>query len=127
MNQLIIEAGRTEKHYWADLWRYRELFVFLAWRDVLVRYKQTVIGIAWAVLRPMLTMIVFTVIFGRVAGMAALETVPYPVLVSAGMLPWTFFSAALSEASMSLSSAPGTSAKRCARLPMTSEVPSSIT
>jgi lipopolysaccharide transport system permease protein len=102
MNQLIIEAGRSEKHYWADLWRYRELFVFLAWRDVLVRYKQTVIGIVWAVLRPLMTMIVFTVIFGRVAGMAALETVPYPVLVFAGMLPWTFFSAALSEASMSL-------------------------
>lgn len=100
-SELIIEAGRTEKHYWADLWRYRELFAFLAWRDILVRYKQTVIGVAWAVVRPFLTMIVFTVIFGSIAKMPS-DGVPYPVLVFAAMLPWTFFSSALSESSSSL-------------------------
>ena len=99
--KLIIEAGRTEKHYWADLWRYRELFYFLAWRDILVRYKQTVIGVAWAVVRPLLTMIVFSVIFGRVAKMPS-EGVPYPLLVFSAMLPWQFFSNALSESSNSL-------------------------
>src|SRR5471032_3463695 len=101
MAKLIIEAGRTERHYWRDLWRYRELFYFLAWRDILVRYKQTVLGVAWAVLRPLLTMVVFTVIFGRVAKMPS-EGVPYPLLVLAAMLPWQFFSNALSESSNSL-------------------------
>lgn len=98
---LIIEAGRTEKHYWADLWRYRELFYFLAWRDILVRYKQTVIGIAWAVIRPLLTMVVFTVVFGKLAKMPS-DGVPYPILVFAAMLPWQFFANSLSEASGSL-------------------------
>ncbi len=98
---LIIEAGRTEKHYWLDLWRYRELFYFLAWRDILVRYKQTVIGIAWALIRPFLTMVVFTVVFGKLAKLPS-EGVPYPILVFAAMLPWQFFSNALSEASNSL-------------------------
>jgi len=98
---LIIEAGRTEKHYWLDLWRYRELFYFLAWRDILVRYKQTVIGIAWALIRPLLTMVVFTVVFGKLAKLPS-EGVPYPILVFAAMLPWQFFSNALSEASNSL-------------------------
>ena len=79
MEELIIEAGRAERHYWRDLWRYRELFYFLAWRDVLVRYKQTVIGIAWTVIRPLLTMIVFTVIFGKLAKLPSHE-VPYPIL-----------------------------------------------
>jgi lipopolysaccharide transport system permease protein len=64
---LTIEAGRSEKHYWKDLWRYRELFYFLAWRDILVRYKQTSIGIAWALLRPLLTMMVFTLVFSKLA------------------------------------------------------------
>lgn len=98
---LIIEAGRTERHYWKDLWRYRELFYFLAWRDLLVRYKQTAIGVAWAVLRPFLTMIVFTVVFGRLAKMPS-DGVPYPILVFAGLLPWQFFSNAFTEASNSL-------------------------
>jgi lipopolysaccharide transport system permease protein len=98
---LIIEAGRTERHYWKDLWRYRELFYFLAWRDILVRYKQTVIGIAWALIRPFLTMVVFTIVFGKLAKLPS-EGVPYPILVFAAMLPWQFFADALSEASNSL-------------------------
>lgn len=99
--ELIIEAGRTERQYWRDLWRYRELFYFLAWRDILVRYKQTVIGIAWALIRPFLTMVVFTVVFGRIAKLPS-EGVPYPILVFAAMLPWQFFANALSESSNSL-------------------------
>src|SRR5262247_4060057 len=99
---LLIEAGRGEKNYWRDLWRYRELFYFLAWRDILVRYKQTVIGIAWALIRPFLTMLVFTFIFGKVARLPAPGSIPYPLLVFAAMLPWQFFSTALSEASYSL-------------------------
>jgi lipopolysaccharide transport system permease protein len=99
--ELIIEAGRTGRQYWQDLWRYRELFYFLAWRDILVRYKQTVIGLAWALLRPFLTMIVFTIVFGTLAKLPS-EGVPYPILVFAGMLPWQFFANALSESSNSL-------------------------
>ncbi|GJD16207.1 ABC-2 type transporter [Rivularia sp. IAM M-261] len=98
---MIIEAGRTEQQYWKDLWRYRELFYFLAWRDILVRYKQTAIGMAWALIRPFLTMVVFTVVFGNLAKLPS-EGVPYPILVFAGMLPWQFFSTALSECSNSL-------------------------
>jgi lipopolysaccharide transport system permease protein len=99
---LLIEAWRGEKNYWRDLWRYRELFYFLAWRDILVRYKQTAIGIAWALVRPFLTMLVFTFIFSRVAKLPAPGSVPYALLVFAAMLPWQFFSTALSEASNSL-------------------------
>src|SRR5499427_7810557 len=99
---LIIEPGRTERNYWRDLWRFRELFYFLAWRDVLVRYKQTVIGVAWAVIRPIVMMIVFTIVFKRIARLPAPGSVPYPLLVMAGMLPWQFFSTSLSEASNSL-------------------------
>lgn len=99
--RLVIEAGRAEAHYWRDLWRYRELFYFLAWRDILVRYKQTVIGVAWSVLRPLLTMVVFTVVFGRLAKLPS-EGVPYPVMVFAAMLPWQFFAGALNEGSNSL-------------------------
>ena len=99
---LIIEHGRTERNYWRDLWRYRELFYFLAWRDILVRYKQTVIGIAWALIRPFLTMVVFTVVFSKIAKLPSPGSVPYPILVCAAMLPWQFFSTALSEASNSL-------------------------
>lgn len=101
MEKLIIEAGRTERHYWRDLWRYRELFYFLAWRDFLVRYKQTVVGVAWALLKPLLTMLVLTLVFGRFGKMPA-GGVPYPVLVFCGMLPWQFFSNALSESGSSL-------------------------
>ena len=100
--EIILEAGRAEKNYWADLWRYRELFQVLAWRDVSVRYKQTVIGVVWAVIRPFLTMVVFTVIFGRLAKLPSEGSAPYPLMVFAGMLPWTFFSTALGDASNSL-------------------------
>lgn len=99
--ELIIEAGRTEKQYWQDLWRYRELFYFLAWRDILVRYKQTAIGIIWALIRPFLTMVVFTVVFGQLAKLPS-EGAPYPILVFSAMLPWQFFSNSLSECSNSL-------------------------
>ena len=99
--KLVIEAGRAERQYWKDLWRYRELFYFLAWRDILVRYKQTAIGIAWALIRPFLTMIVFTVVFGTLAKLPS-EGVPYPILVFAAMLPWQFFANSLSECSNSL-------------------------
>jgi lipopolysaccharide transport system permease protein len=99
--ELIIEAGRTERQYWQDLWRYRELFYFLAWRDILVRYKQTTIGIAWALIRPFLTMIVFTIVFGNLAKLPS-EGVPYPILVFSAMLPWQFFANSLSECSNSL-------------------------
>jgi lipopolysaccharide transport system permease protein len=98
---LIIEAGKSERHYFADLWRYRELFYFFSWRDILVRYKQTVIGIAWAVLKPLLTMIAFTLIFGRLAKLPSTDA-PYPVLVFVALLPWQFFTTALGEASNSL-------------------------
>jgi len=99
---LVIEPGRTEKNYWTDLWRYRELFLILAWRDVAVRYKQTVIGILWAILRPLLTMVVFTILFGRIAKLPGDGTAPYALMVFAAMLPWSLFSSALSEASNSL-------------------------
>jgi lipopolysaccharide transport system permease protein len=99
---LIIEPGRSEKNYWADLWRYRELFLILAWRDIAVRYKQTVIGVLWAIIRPFLTMVVFTVIFGRIAKLPSDGSAPYALLVFAAMLPWSLFSNALSESSNSL-------------------------
>lgn len=101
MQEMIIEAGHAERNYWRDIWRYRELFVFLAWRDILVRYKQTVLGVAWAIIQPFLTMVVFTVVFGRVAKLPS-HGVPYAVLVFAALLPWQFFSRALSESSTSL-------------------------
>jgi lipopolysaccharide transport system permease protein len=99
---IIIEPGRHEHNYWLDLWRYRELFRVLAWRDLAVRYKQTAIGAAWALIRPLLTMVVFTIIFGRIAKLPSDGTAPYPLMVFAGMLPWTFFTTGLSEASNSL-------------------------
>lgn len=99
---VILEAGRAERNYWRDLWHYRELFAILAWRDVAVRYKQTVIGLAWALLRPFLTMVVFTVIFGLIAKLPADGAAPYPLMVFAGMMPWFLFSSVLSEASGSL-------------------------
>jgi len=101
-DELIIEPGRGFKHYWRDIWRYRELFYILAWRDVAVRYKQTVIGIAWALIRPFITMIVFTIVFNKVAKLEAPGSVPYPLLVFAAMLPWQFFATALSESSSSV-------------------------
>ncbi|MGA7866369.1 MAG: ABC transporter permease [Stellaceae bacterium] len=99
---LILEPGRAARHYWRDLWAYRELFAILAWRDVAVRYKQTVIGVAWAVVRPFLTMIVFTVVFSRLAKLPSGSEAPYPLMVFAGTLPWFLFSTILGEASNSL-------------------------
>jgi lipopolysaccharide transport system permease protein len=101
-DELVIEAGRAERQYWFDLWRYRELFHILAWRDLAVRYKQTVIGVAWALIRPVLMMIVFTVVFGRIAKLPSEGAAPYAIMVFAAMLPWQFFAAALTESSNSL-------------------------
>ena len=98
---LIIEAGRAERHYWADLWRYRELLGFLAWRDIKVRYKQAVLGVAWALIQPIVTTVIFTVVFGHLAKMPD-GNIPYPLLVLSGLLPWQFFSTALSGSSASL-------------------------
>ena len=103
MNELIIiEPGRRELHYWLDLWRYRELFRVLAWRDLSVRYKQTIIGVSWALIRPFLTMLIFTIIFGRIAKLPSDGSAPYALMVFAGMLPWIFFATGLAEASNSL-------------------------
>jgi lipopolysaccharide transport system permease protein len=101
MHTSVVEAGQIERHYWKDLWRYRELFYFLAWRDILVRYKQTTIGVAWALLRPLLTMIVFALVFSNIAKLPS-DGVPYPILVFAALLPWQFFSSAFVEAGNSL-------------------------
>ena len=103
---LVLEAGRAEHHYWRDLWRYRELFFFLAWRDILVRYKQTVIGVVWALGRPLITMLVFTLVFSKLAKLPS-DGVPYPILVFAALLPWQFFSSAFSGAGDSLISNAG--------------------
>jgi lipopolysaccharide transport system permease protein len=98
---LIIEAGRVEEQYWRDLWHYRELFYFLAWRDLLVRYKQTAVGVSWSLVRPVLTMAVLTVVFGKIGKMPS-NGIPYPLLVFCGMLPWMFFSTSLTESGNSL-------------------------
>ena len=98
----VTEAGRAERNYWRDLWRFRELFLVLAWRDVSVRYKQTVIGIAWALIQPTLTMVVFTVIFGGLARLPSEGAAPYAIMVLAGLLPWLLFSSSLNAASASL-------------------------
>ena len=99
---LVLEAGRSERHYWRDLWAYRELFAILAWRDLAVRYKQTVIGVTWAVIRPLLTMVIFTIVFGKIAKLPSAGSAPYPVMVFAGMLPWFLFSTILGDASNSI-------------------------
>jgi lipopolysaccharide transport system permease protein len=102
MPRIVIELGRTELHYWRDLWGYRELFAILAWRDVAVRYKQTVIGVAWAIVRPFITMVILTIVFGRLARLPSESAAPYPVMVFAAMLPWFLFSTILTEASNSI-------------------------
>ncbi len=99
---LVIRPGKSDREYWKDLWRYRELFMILALRDVAVRYKQTIIGVLWAILRPLLTMFVFTIVFGKIAGLPSDGDAPYALMVFSAMLPWTLFSASLSEASNSL-------------------------
>jgi lipopolysaccharide transport system permease protein len=97
-----LEAGRIEGHYWRDLWRYRELFINLAWRDVALRYKQTAVGAVWGLIQPLLTMVIMTIVFGRVAGLEFRSRVPYAILVFAGILPWQLFSNALSNSCQSL-------------------------
>ena len=99
---IVLEAGRAERNYFADLWPYRELFFILAWRDVSVRYKQSVLGIGWAVLRPLLAMAVFTLVFGRIAQLPSEGSAPYPIMVYAGMLPWFLFASMLTDSSASL-------------------------
>jgi len=101
MSRLVIESGRSHREYWHDLWRYRELFYVLAWRDISVRYKQTAIGVIWALLQPLIATIIFTVLLGRLAKMPA-NGIPYPLIVMTGMLPWQFISMSLSGASQSL-------------------------
>src|SRR5579871_3047926 len=98
---LVLEAGRADRHYFADLWQYRELLFFLAWRDVAVHYKQTLVGVAWAVVRPLATVIVFVLVFNKLARLPA-DEIPYPVLVLGGMLPWQLVSGGLGSASSSL-------------------------
>ena len=98
---VVLEAGRREKNYWKDIWNYRELFYFLAWRDILVRYKQTAIGVAWSVLRPLATMLVFSIVFGKLAKLPS-NGAPYPIMVYAALLPWQFFANSLTESSNSL-------------------------
>ena len=100
--EVILEAGRADYNYWRDVWGFRELFFILAWRDVAVRYKQTIIGVAWAVVRPFLTMLIFTLIFSRLAKLPSDGTAPYPIMVFAGMLPWFLFATILADASASL-------------------------
>jgi lipopolysaccharide transport system permease protein len=99
---LVLEAGRSARHYWRDLWDYRELFAILAWRDLAVRYKQTVIGVAWAVIRPLMTMVIFTIVFGRLAKLPSEGNAPYAIMVYSGMLPWFLFSSILGDASNSI-------------------------
>jgi len=101
MSELTIDAKRVEREYWKDLWRYRELFFFLGWRDLLVRYKQTVVGVSWSLIRPILTMLILTVIFGKLSKMPSGGS-PYPLLVLCGMLPWNFFSLAITDCGNSL-------------------------
>src|ERR1700733_11176669 len=100
--EIVIEPGKSAKHYWVEIWQYRELFQVLAWRDLSIRYKQTAIGAIWAFIRPVLSMLVFTVIFGRIAKLPTDGSAPYALMVFAGILPWSFFSSGLSEASNSL-------------------------
>ncbi len=90
--EIVLEHGRAERQYWRDLWRYRELFYILAWRDISVRYKQTVIGVAWALLQPLMTMLIMTIVFGTVAKLPSEGAAPYALMVFAAMLPWQFFS-----------------------------------
>jgi homopolymeric O-antigen transport system permease protein len=107
MARIVLAHGRAARHYWRDIWAYRELFAILAWRDVAVRYKQTVIGVAWSIVRPVLTMVIFTIVFGRLARLAGETATPYPILVFAGTLPWFLFSTILTQASDSLVSNSG--------------------
>ena len=106
MEPLVLEPGGADRRFWRDLWHYRDLFVFLAWRDIAVRYRQTIVGVAWALLQPALTMVLFTVVFGRIAHLDA-GGVPYPLLVLAGLIPWQLFSASLTGSGDSLAANSG--------------------
>lgn len=97
----VIQKGIPVGAYWGDLWRHRELLFFLVWRDILIRYKQTVIGFSWVLIRPVLTMVILSLVFGRIAKLPSGD-MPYSVLVFSGLLPWFYFSNALSECSNSL-------------------------
>jgi len=99
---IVLELGRAERNYWSDLWHYRELFFILAWRDVSVRYKQTVVGVAWAIIRPFITMVIFTIVFGHLAKLPSDGEAPYPLMVFAALMPWFLFSSVLGEASNSV-------------------------
>jgi lipopolysaccharide transport system permease protein len=99
---IVLEPGRRDKHYWRDLWHFRELLAIFAWRDITVRYKQTVVGVLWAGLRPLLTMVVFTIVFGEVADLPADGGAPYPVMVFAAMLPWFLMSGIIAGGSGSV-------------------------
>lgn len=101
-DELVIEPGRASGNYWRDVWRYRELLYILAWRDVAVRYRQTVAGAAWAVVQPFMTMVIMSIVFGKVAGLPSEGGAPYSIMVFAGILPWQFFANALSSASQSV-------------------------
>ena len=102
-NEVVIRQGIGERHYWRDLWAKRELIYFLAWRDVIVKYKQTMVGILWVLIRPIFTLMVFTLVFGRIAALPS-SNVPYPLLVFSGLMPWLFFAAAVTEVSSSIQS-----------------------
>ena len=99
---MILEPNRSESNYWSDVWHYRELFYILSWKEISIRYKQTIIGILWAIIRPVLAMVIFTFIFSKVAGLPSDGNTPYPILVYTAMLPWQFFSSAISSASASI-------------------------
>lgn len=99
--EIVIEAGHGARRYWSDLWMYRGLLYFLAWRDILVRYKQTVVGIAWALIQPLLLMVILTIVFSRLAKLPS-GGAPYSLLVFSGLLPWFFFSQAFGNAANSL-------------------------
>ncbi len=100
--ELVLERGRAERHYWLDLWRYRELLYILAWRDISVRYKQTAIGVSWTLLQPLLQMVIMVVVFSQLAKLPSEGNAPYALLVFGAMLPWQFFASAISAASASI-------------------------
>lgn len=102
MKEIVIEAGRAEKHYWRDLWRNRELLTILAQRDIAVRYKQTVLGFSWSLIRPLMTMLVMVLVFSNIAKLPADPGIPYPLMVLAGITIWTFFSNAFTQISSSI-------------------------
>jgi lipopolysaccharide transport system permease protein len=100
--EVVIEKGKVESNYWKDIWAYRELFMVLSWRNVSVKYKQTIIGISWTVIQPILTMVILTFVFGNLASLPTEGTAPYALMVYSALLPWQFFANALNESSNSL-------------------------